>query len=174
MQCQAQMGASSRAAVKDRNSAGSSGAGRPVLRRYLKGVAVRKPVSVLLVEDHALLRRELRRTLDDDPDLRVVGEAANGAEGVELAENLHPDVVVMDVSMPVMDGIQAARRMLAWNPEIAVLILSTNTQESCIKKAFDAGVRGYVIKDAAGLDLASAVKDAVAGKPVLPCAVPRF
>jgi len=129
---------------------------------------------VLLVEDHTLLRRELRRTLDDDPDLRVVGEAANGAEGVELAENLHPDVVVMDVSMPVMDGIQAARRMLAWNPEIAVLILSTNTQESCIQKAFDAGVRGYVIKDAADLDLASAVKDAVAGKPVLPCAVPRF
>jgi len=126
---------------------------------------------VLLVEDHALLRRELRRTLDEDPDLRVIGEAANGGEGVELAEDLNPDVVVMDLAMPRMDGIQAARRMLAWNPDIAVLILSMSSQESCIKKAFAAGVRGYVIKDAADLDLASAVKDVVAGKQVLPCPV---
>ena len=132
---------------------------------------MRKPVSVLLVEDHALLRRELRRTLDEDADIRVAGEAANGAEGLDLAEVLHPDVVVMDLTMPVMDGIQAARRMLARNPDIAVLILSMNSQERFIARALDAGVRGYVVKDAADLDLAAAVKDVAAGKQVLPCAV---
>jgi len=132
---------------------------------------VRKPVSVLLVEDHALLRRELRRTLDEDADIRVAGEAANGAEALDLAEVLHPDVVVMDLTMPVMDGIQAARRMLARNPDIAVLILSMNSQERFIARALDAGVRGYVVKDAADLDLAAAVKDVAAGKQVLPCAV---
>ncbi|HTT62589.1 MAG TPA: response regulator transcription factor [Bryobacteraceae bacterium] len=132
---------------------------------------MRKPVSVLLVEDHALLRRELRRTLDEDADIRVAGEAANGAEALDLAEVLHPDVVVMDLTMPVMDGIQAARRMLARNPDIAVLILSMNSQERFIARALDAGVRGYVVKDAADLDLAAAVKDVAAGKQVLPCAV---
>ena len=126
---------------------------------------------MLLVEDHALLRRELRRTLDEDADIRVAGEAANGAEGLDLAEVLHPDVVVMDLTMPVMDGIQAARRMLARNPDIAVLILSMNSQERFIARALDAGVRGYVVKDAADLDLAAAVKDVAAGKQVLPCAV---
>jgi len=126
---------------------------------------------VLLVEDHALLRRELRRTLDEDADIRVAGEAANGAEALDLAEVLHPDVVVMDLTMPVMDGIQAARRMLARNPDIAVLILSMNSQERFIARALDAGVRGYVVKDAADLDLAAAVKDVAAGKQVLPCAV---
>lgn len=126
---------------------------------------------MLLVEDHALLRRELRRTLDEDADIRVAGEAANGAEALDLAEVLHPDVVVMDLTMPVMDGIQAARRMLARNPDIAVLILSMNSQERFIARALDAGVRGYVVKDAADLDLAAAVKDVAAGKQVLPCAV---
>lgn len=126
-------------------------------------------ISVLLVEDHSLLRKELRRTLDDDPEIVVVGEAANGAEAVELAERLVPEVVVMDLAMPVMDGIQATRRMLAQNPGTAVLILSMNAQESCIRKAFHVGVRGYVVKGAANLDLAAAIKDIATGKQVLSC-----
>jgi DNA-binding NarL/FixJ family response regulator len=115
----------------------------------------------------------LRRTLDDDPEIAVVGEAANGAEAVELAERLAPEVVVMDVAMPVMDGIQATRRMLEENPRTAVLILSIDSQESCIRKAFNAGVRGYLVKGAANLDLAAAVKDIATGKQLLPHVPPQ-
>lgn len=142
----------------------------PILTQHqlrCQGVVVRKPISVLLVEDHPLLRRELRRILDDDLEISVVGEAASGVQASELAERLNPDVVVMDLAMPVMDGIQATRRMLARNPATAVLILSMNSQESSIRKAFDAGVRGYVVKDAADLDLPDAVKDIASGKQVV-------
>jgi len=128
---------------------------------------VSKPISVLLVEDHTLLRRELRRTLDGDSDIAVVGEAANGAEASELAGRLKPDVVVMDLAMPVMDGIQATRRMLARDPATAVLILSMDSRESRITTAFAAGVRGYLVKDAADLDLPDAIKEIASGKQVL-------
>jgi len=129
-------------------------------------VEVKNPISVLLVEDHTLLRRELRRTLDSDLEIAVVGEAPNGAEAVELAARLQPDVVVMDLAMPVMDGIQATRRILARHPATAILMLSMYSRASSIRAAFDAGVRGYIVKDA-DLDLAAAIKDIAAGKPVL-------
>lgn len=128
-------------------------------------------ISVLLVEDHSLLRKQLRRILDDDPEIVVVGEAANGEEAVELAGQLDPEVVVMDLAMPVMDGIQATRRMVVQNPDAAVLILSMNSQESCIRRAFEAGVRGYLVKGVANLDLAAAIKDIATGKQVLSCGI---
>ena len=122
---------------------------------------------MLLVEDHALLRRALRRALDDDQEIDVIGEAANGAEASELAERLNPDVVVMDLTMPVMDGIQATRRMLARNPATAILILSMDSQETRILKALDAGARGYLVKGAANLDLPDAVKDIAEGQQIV-------
>lgn len=115
-------------------------------------------ISVLLVDDHALLRKSLHRMLEDDPELRVIGEASNGAEAVELTRELSPQVVVMDLAMPVMDGIQAARCILRLAPDTAILMLSMSSEERSVRDAFEAGAQGYLLKNAAGLDLGSAVK----------------
>jgi DNA-binding NarL/FixJ family response regulator len=125
------------------------------------------PISVLLVDDHALLRKSLHRMLDDDPELTVIGEASNGAEAVALARELAPQVVVMDFAMPVMDGIQAARQILALAPATAILMLSMSTEEASVRKAFAVGALGYLVKNAVGLDLGGAVKAVATGKRVL-------
>ena len=124
-------------------------------------------ISVLLVDDHALLRKSLHRMLDDDPELTVIGEASNGAEAVALARELAPQVVVMDFAMPVMDGIQAARQILALAPATAILMLSMSTEEASVRKAFAVGALGYLVKNAVGLDLGGAVKAVATGKRVL-------
>jgi DNA-binding NarL/FixJ family response regulator len=124
-------------------------------------------ISVLLVDDHALLRKSLHRMLDDDPELAVVGEASNGAEAVELARELAPQVVVMDVAMPLMDGIQATRLILRLAPATAILMLSMNAEEACVRDAFEAGAQGYLLKNAVDLDLGGAVKAVATGKRVL-------
>ena len=124
-------------------------------------------ISVLLVDDHPLLRKCLRRMLEDDLDLAVVGQASNGAEAVELARELAPQVIVMDVAMPVMDGIQAARQILRLAPATAILMLSMSAEEACVRDAFEAGAQGYLLKRAAGFDLSSAVKAVATGGRVL-------
>jgi DNA-binding NarL/FixJ family response regulator len=123
--------------------------------------------SVLLVDDHALLRKSLHRMLDDDPELAVIGEASNGEEAVELARELAPQVVVMDIAMPLMDGIQATRNILRLAPATAILMLSMNAEEACVRDAFEAGAQGYLLKNAVDLDLGSAVKAVATGKRVL-------
>jgi DNA-binding NarL/FixJ family response regulator len=105
--------------------------------------------------------------LEDDPDLAVVGQASNGAEAVELARQLAPQVVVMDLAMPVMDGIQAARQILRLAPATAILMLSMSAEEASVRNAFEAGAQGYLLKRAAGLDLGSAVKAVATGERVL-------
>jgi DNA-binding NarL/FixJ family response regulator len=124
-------------------------------------------ISVLLVDDHALLRKSLRRMLDDDPELAVIGEASNGAEAVELARELAPQVVVMDLAMPLMDGIQATRHILQLAPGTAILMLSMDADETCVRDAFEAGAQGYLLKNAVDLNLGSAVKAVATGKRVL-------
>jgi DNA-binding NarL/FixJ family response regulator len=124
-------------------------------------------ISVLLVDDHALLRKSLRRMLDDDPELAVVGEASNGAEAVELARELAPQVIVIYLAMPLMDGIQATRLILRLAPATAILMLSMNAEEACVRDAFEAGAQGYLLKNAVDLDLGGAVKAVATGKRVL-------
>jgi DNA-binding NarL/FixJ family response regulator len=124
-------------------------------------------ISVLLVDDHALLRKSLHRMLDDDPELAVIGEASNGAEAVELARELAPQVVVMDLAMPLMDGIQATRHILRLAPATAILMLSMSAEEACVRTAFEAGAQGYLLKNAVDLDLGGAVKAVATGKRVL-------
>ena len=104
--------------------------------------------SVLLVDDHALIRTALRSLMSSTSDLRVVGEAANGEEAVRLAVALRPDVVVMDLSMPVMDGVTATRLLLEECPNTKVLVLTTFCDEAIIATALAAGAVGYVFKDA--------------------------
>lgn len=126
-------------------------------------------ISVLLVDDHALLRKGLRRLLEDEPEVRVVGEATNGLEAVRLVRQLAPRVVVMDLAMPLMDGMEATRQILEFAPETAVLMLSMDSQDSTIRKAFAAGARGYLVKSA-DLDITRMVKDVAQGRCVVDAA----
>jgi DNA-binding NarL/FixJ family response regulator len=124
-------------------------------------------ISVLLVDDHALVRRGFRRILDDDETLEVVGEASNGAEAVRLAEKLHPQVIVMDCQLPELNGVAATRIILRSHPETAILMLSMHSEDTLVRQALDAGARGYVLKNANDLDLASAIKNVAVGKSVI-------
>ena len=124
-------------------------------------------ISVLLVDDHALVRRGFRRILDDDETLEVVGEASTGVEAVQLAEKLRPQVIVMDCQLPELTGVAATRIILRSHPETAILMLSMHSEDTLVRQALDAGARGYVLKNANDLDLASAIKNVAAGKSVI-------
>ena len=125
------------------------------------------PISALVVDDHALLRKELRRMLDDDPEIVVVGEAGNGLEALQLVQRLAPQVVVMDLEMPVMDGIQATREILIRAPNTVVLMVSNDAYEGCVRRAFEVGVSAYLLKNAADFDLTAAIKAVASGRSVL-------
>jgi len=124
-------------------------------------------ISVLLVDDHSLVRRGFRRMLEDEPDLHVVGEASDGEEAVKLARSLAPRVVVMDCALPGMNGLQATRKILQLAPDTLVLMLSMHTEETWVRQALDAGARGYVLKNAMDLELGSAIRRIVNGETVL-------
>lgn len=124
-------------------------------------------ISVLLVDDHSLVRRGFRRILEDEADIKVVGEAGDGAEAIRLAGELHPTVVVMDCAMPGTNGLDATRQILVRNPQALVLMLSMHPEETLVKQAMDAGARGYVLKNAVDLELGTAIRRAVAGEIVL-------
>ena len=124
-------------------------------------------ISVLLVDDHNLVRRGFRRILEDEPDMHVAGEAADGEEAVELARKLEPRVVVMDCALPKLSGIVAARKILEALPDTAILMLSMHSEETLVRQAMDAGARGYLLKSAMGLELAVAVRKVAAGEEVL-------
>lgn len=124
-------------------------------------------LKVLLVDDHALVRRGFRRMLEDEPSLQVVGEASDGLEAVQLAEQLRPEVIVMDCALPQINGIEASRRILAKQPETAILMLSMHSEDTLIRQALEAGAKGYVLKNAMDLDLVSAIKRVAEGKIVL-------
>jgi|SRR5437868_6510833 len=124
-------------------------------------------ISVLLVDDHGLVRRGFRRILEDESDIIVTGEAGDGAEAVRLADELRPNVVVMDCAMPKMNGLEATRQILARQPQTLVLMLSMHPEETLVCQALDAGARGYVLKNAVDLELGAAIRRVVAGETVL-------
>jgi DNA-binding NarL/FixJ family response regulator len=124
-------------------------------------------LKVLLVDDHALVRRGFRRMLEDEPSFEIVGEASDGLEAVQIAEQLKPDVIVMDCALPQINGIEASRRILAKRPETAILMLSMHSEDTLIRQALEAGAKGYVLKNAMDLDLVSAIKKVAEGKTVL-------
>jgi DNA-binding NarL/FixJ family response regulator len=130
-------------------------------------------ITVLLVDDHSLVRRGFRRMLEDDPDIKVVGEASDGAEAVKLAHSLRPDVTVMDCALPQVSGLVATRDIVQANPEAAILMLSMHSEDTWVRQAFEAGARGYLLKNAVELDLASAVKKVAAGDVVIDPQVSR-
>ena len=109
-------------------------------------------ISVLLVDDHSLVRRGFRRMLEDEADIRVIGEASDGEEAVKLARSLKPQVIVMDCALPGINGLQATRKILQALPETLVLMLSMHTEETWVRQAINAGARGYVLKNAMDLN----------------------
>lgn len=124
-------------------------------------------ISILLVDDHALVRRGFRRILEDSPYMRVIGEASDGLEAIEMAQKMRPRVVVMDLAMPKLDGVQATKEIVKHCPGTAVLVLSMHADDNYVRNALDAGARGYLLKDAIDVDLAGAVKTVAEGRRYL-------
>ncbi|MGC9997612.1 MAG: response regulator transcription factor [Terriglobia bacterium] len=116
-----------------------------------------KQIRVLLAEDHTLVRQGFRRILEDDPRITVVGEARTGIEAIEQCKELKPDVVVMDLSMPELGGLEATAEVLKANPQIKIVILSMYSNEAYVRKAFELGAKGYILKNAIEVDLTRAV-----------------
>jgi DNA-binding NarL/FixJ family response regulator len=124
-------------------------------------------IRVLLVDDHALVRRGFRRILEDEPDITVAGEASDGEEAVRLAQQLRPQVIVMDCALPGMNGLEATRKILEESPSARVLMLSMHPEETWVHQALAAGARGYILKNAVDLELGTAIRRVMAGEKVL-------
>ena len=119
---------------------------------------------IVLADDHTLMRAGLRVLLEREPDLVVVGEAEDGRQAIDLIESLLPEVVVLDIAMPNLNGIEAARQIVAKHPGIAVVILSMHSDETYVLRALKAGVRAYLLKDSAESDLIRAIRAVRGGK----------
>lgn len=122
---------------------------------------------LLVADDHPVVRQGLRALLSAEDDLEVVGEAASGSEALRLARSLHPDVVLIDLRMPELDGTRATEAITRELPEVRVLILTTYDTDADILRAVEAGATGYLLKDAAPEQLAGAVRAAARGETVL-------
>lgn len=126
-----------------------------------------KRIRILLADDHALVRQGFKMILDAQPDLEIVGEAGNGREAVELAARLRPEVVVMDVAMPELNGIEATRRIAEHAPHTRILALSMHKDSVYVRETLRAGARGYLLKDSAPGELIAAVRALAAGQGYL-------
>lgn len=126
---------------------------------------------ILLADDHVLVRQGFKMILSAQPDLQIVGEASNGREALELAEKLQPDLVIMDVTMPELNGIEATRRLADVAPRARVLALSMHKDAVYVREILRAGARGYLLKDSADADLIAAVRSIAKGEAWLSPAV---
>lgn len=120
-------------------------------------------VKILLADDHTIVRQGLKLILAAHADVEVVGEAANGREAVELAAQLRPDIVLMDVQMPELNGIEATKKMVAANPRIRILVLSMHKEAVYVREILKAGARGYILKDAIDTELLNAIRSVAKG-----------
>jgi two-component system NarL family response regulator len=123
--------------------------------------------SILIVDDHALLRTGVANIINQEPDLRVVAEAGNGLEAVEAYERHHPDVVLLDLRMPVMEGVEAVRRIRERDARARVIVLTTYDTDDEISRALKAGAKAYVLKDIAAVELVRCIRAVLAGRTYL-------
>ena len=130
-------------------------------------------IRILIADDQELVRTGFRVVLDAEPDFEVVGEAADGLAALDAAEKLHPDVVLMDIRMPNLDGIEATRRLAAGNGSPRILILTTFDLDDYVYEALRAGASGFLLKDAPAADLINAVRVVAAGDALLAPSVTR-
>jgi two-component system response regulator NreC len=122
-------------------------------------------VRILLADDHGIVRQGLRSVLSRDPSFQIVGEASNGREAVLLADSLNPNIVIIDIVMPELSGIEATAQIVKRNPSVCVIVLSMHSDETYLLRALNAGAKGYLLKDAAEVDLVRAVHSVSRGKP---------
>jgi len=130
-------------------------------------------ISILLVDDQRLMRDGLRTLLELEDDIDVVGEAGDGQAALEAYEQLRPDLVLMDIRMPVMNGVEATRRLMAHEPEARVIILTTFDDDASVFDGLRAGARGYLLKDLSGAELAEAIRTVMAGGALIEPSVAR-
>jgi DNA-binding NarL/FixJ family response regulator len=133
-----------------------------------------KTTRIVLADDHTVVRKGLRLLLESQPGFEVVGDAADGRQAVALVEEHRPDVVVMDVAMPILNGIEAARQMSAKVPHAAIVFLSMHSDEAYVLKALKAGARAYLLKDSAEQDLINAVRAVSEGKAFFSPAISKM
>lgn len=128
---------------------------------------------ILLADDHGVVRKGLRFLLESEADLEVVGEAADGHEAVEMAGRLQPNVIVMDIGMPRLNGIDATTQIVKTHPEVAVIMLSVHSDETYLVRTLSAGAKGYLLKDSAEEDLVRAIRSVSQGKPFFSPAIAK-
>jgi DNA-binding NarL/FixJ family response regulator len=131
------------------------------------GQPTMQPISILIVDDHPLMREALAAAIDADPELTIAGEAANGWQAVERYAQLDPDVVIMDLAMPVMDGVAATAAICAQDPEARVLVLTSLTEESKVMQALSAGALGFLLKDASRAQILEGIRCVATGTPYM-------
>ena len=124
-------------------------------------------IRILLADDHALFRQGLKSLLETEADLRVIGEAQNGREAVRYAADTRPDIILMDIQMPELDGVRATQSILEINPQASVIILTMYRQDSYVFEAVKAGARGYLLKDVDGTELIDAIRHVYEGGTLL-------
>jgi two-component system response regulator NreC len=132
------------------------------------------PIRIVLADDHTVMRSGLRLLLERQPDLEVVGEASDGKQAVEISAAEKPDVVIMDIAMPHLNGVEAARQIAQRNPQTAIAILSMHSDESYVIRSLKAGARAYLLKDSAEADLIEAIRAITEGKSFFSPAVRRI
>ena len=136
------------------------------IRNFIR-VHVMEPITVVLADDHPVLREGIRNLLEQQPDIKVVGEAGNGHEAVAMVRALEPDIVLMDVVMPRLNGVEATKQIKRSNPTTAVLILSAYDNDRYVLGLLDAGAAGYLLKNATGQEVIQAIRSVYAGEAVL-------
>lgn len=124
-----------------------------------------QPIQVLIVDDHVMVRKGIKALLTEYEDISVIGEAANGLKAIELVERLKPDVVLIDLAMPVMEGIEAIKRIIAIRPDQRIIVLTSYTGDDKLIPAIKAGAMGYLVKDAQPEELVQSIRDVNAGEP---------
>lgn len=130
-------------------------------------------IKILLAEDHMIVREGLRQMLDLDPSLKIVGEAQDGHQAVELARELQPSVVLMDIAMPRLNGLEATRQILKIHPEIKVLILSAHSDDAYVSSAAESGAVGYLLKQSSASEVCRAIRDVQKGKTYFSASVSK-
>jgi NarL family two-component system response regulator LiaR len=130
-----------------------------------------QPIQVLIVDDHIMVRKGIKALLTEYEDISVIGEAANGLKAIELVERLKPDVVLIDLAMPVMEGIEAIKRIIAIQPDQRIIVLTSYSGDDKLVPAIKAGAMGYLVKDAQPEELVQAIRDVSAGEPSLNTAI---
>src|SRR4029453_5183180 len=130
-------------------------------------------IRVLLVDDHTVVRQGLRRILETDDEIEIVGETGDGRSASEMAQRMNPNVVVMDIALPELNGIEATRQIMKRNENARVLILTMHSDDVCVRQSLKGGARGYLLKDSQDLHLAKAIKAGGPGGSLFSPAVPK-